>query len=88
MTPLQPTVRSDMHALQDYAYRKAMRQRAHGYWARLAYSVPPIIVAHMPVSIQKWPRCGLRIGATVPEILFQTAQPFVNIVQGVRIGEA
>ena len=81
-------VRSDMHALQDYVHRQAMRQRAHGYRARLAYSVPPIIVVHMPVSIQKWPRRSLRIGAAIPEILFQAAQPFVNIVQGVRVGEA
>ena len=77
-----------MHTLQGSFYRKVLRQRAQGSWMRPTYSVPPIIVAQMPVSIQKLVPRGLRIGAAMPEILFQPAQAFVNIVQGVRVGEA
>jgi hypothetical protein len=41
-----------------------------------------------PVNIKSGPSWGLHIGRALPQISPQAAQAFVNILQGIRIGEA
>jgi hypothetical protein len=56
MTPFDQRCEATTHTLQGYTYgyREAMWRGAHGYWLRAARSVPPIIVAQIPVSTQKF----------------------------------